>query len=122
MQYINGKQEERFKELLVKAKLKYKDKERESLFYLLAGNDDLYKQVNKIYDFDKQQLDCIDENGEVDLEDISVSSSSSSLLKLSLELYNQSTSIGVHDLFRSLDDNNSKLAINAVKIRYSILI
>ena len=120
MQYISGKQEERFKELLLRAKLKYKEKERESLFYVLAGNDDLYKQVDKIYDFGKQQLQCIDENGEVNLEDIFVSSSSSSLLKLSLELYNQSTSIGVHDLFRSLDDNNSKLAINAIKIRYSI--
>lgn len=120
MQYINGKQEEIFKELLVKAKLKYKDKERQSLFYVLSGNDDLYKQVDKIYNFGKQQLNCINENGEVDLEDIFVSSSSSSLLKLALELYNQSISISVHDLFRSLDDNNAKLAINAIKIRYSI--
>lgn len=120
MQYINGKQEERFKELLLRAKLKYKDKERQSLFYVLAGNDDLYKQVDKIYDFGKQQLSCINEEGEVDLEDIFISSSSGALLKLALELYNQSTSISVHDLFRSLDDNNSKLAMNAIKIRYSI--
>ena len=120
MYYISNRQEERFKELLLRAKLKYKDKERQSLLYVLSGNDDLYKQVNKIYDFEKQQLSCINKDGEVDLEDIFVSSSSSSLLKLSLELYNQSTSIGVHDLFRSLDDNNSKLAINAIKIRYSI--
>lgn len=120
MKYISGKQEERFKELLVKAKLKYKDKERESLFYILAGNDDLYKQVNKIYDFGKQQLNCINEDGEVAIEDIFVSSSSSSLLKLALELYNQSTSISVNELFRNLDDNNSRLAINVMKIRYSI--
>ena len=120
MQYISGKQEERFKELLLKAKLKYKDKERQSLLYVIAGNDDLYKQVDKIYDFEKQQLSCINENGEVDLEDIFVSSSSSSLLKLALEIYNQSTSISVNNLFRSLDDNNAKLAINAIKIRYNI--
>lgn len=120
MQHINGKKEERFKELLLRAKLRYKDKERQSLFYVLAGNDDLYKQVDKIYDFKKQQLKCIDEKGEVDLENIFVSSSSSSLLILGLELYNQSTSISVNSLFRSLDDNNSKLAINAIKIRYNI--
>lgn len=120
MVYISNKQEERFKELLLRAKLKYKDKERQSLLYVLAGNDDLYKQVNKIYDFNKQQLNCMNENGEVNLEDIFVSSSSSSLLKLGLELYNQSTSISVNQVFRNLDDNNSKLAINAIKIRYSI--
>lgn len=120
MQYVNSKQEERFKELLLRAKLKYKDKERQSLLYVIAGNDDLYKQVGKIYDFGKQQLSCINENGEADLDDIFVSSSSGALLKLGLELYNQSTLIGVHDLFKSLDDNNSKLAINAIKIRYSI--
>lgn len=120
MIYISSKQEEMFKELLLRAKLNYKDKERESLLYVLSGNDDLYKQVDKIYDFEKQQLDCIDENGEVNLEDIFISSSSGALLKLALELYNQSTSISVNDLFRSLDDNNAKLAINAIKIRYSI--
>lgn len=120
MIYISSKQEERFKELLLRAKLKYKDKERQSLFYVLAGNDDLYKQVDKIYDFKKQQLNCMNEDGEVDLDDIFVSSSSSSLFKLALELYNQSTPISVNNLFRSLDDNNAKLAINAIKIRYSI--
>lgn len=120
MQYISSKQEERFKELLLRAKLKYKDKERQSLFYVLAGNDDLYKQVDKIYNFGKQQLNCINENGEVDLDDIFVSSSSNALLKLALELYNQSTSISVNELFRNLDDNNSRLAINAIKIRYNI--
>lgn len=120
MVYISNRQEERFKELLLQAKLKYKDKERQSLFYVLSGNDDLYKQVDKIYDFEKQQLNCINENGEVDLEDIFVSSSSNALLKLGLELYNQSTAISVNQLFRNLDDNNAKLAINAIKIRYSI--
>ena len=120
MQYINGKQEKRFKELLLQAKLKYKDKERQSLFYVMSGNDDLYKQVNRIYDFWKQQLNCINEDGEVAIEDIFVSSSSGALLKLALELYNQSTNISVNELFRNLDDNNSRLAINAIKIRYSI--
>lgn len=120
MHYISNKQEERFKELLLRAKLKYKDKERQSLLYVISGNGDLYKQVGKIYDFEKQQLNCINENGEVDLEDIFVSSSSNALLRLGLELYNQSTSISVNNLFRNLDDNNARLAINAIKIRYSI--
>ena len=120
MIYISSKQEERFKELLLRAKLKYKDKERQSLFYVLAGNDDLYKQVDKIYDFKKQQLNFMNEGGEVDLDDIFVSSSSNALLKLALEIYNQGSSISVNNLFRSLDDNNSRLAINAIKIRYSI--
>lgn len=120
MIYISSKQEERFKELLLRAKLKYKDKESESLFYVLAGNDNLYKQVNKIYDFKKQQLNCMNEEGEVSLDDIFVSSSTSALLKLAIELYNQSTNISVNNVFRSLDDNNTRLAINAIKIRYSI--
>ena len=120
MHYISNKQEERFKELLLRAKLKYKDKERQSLFYVLAGNDDLYKQVDKIYDFRKQQLYCIDEDGEVNVEDIFVSSSSNALLHLALELYNQGSSISVNNLFKNLDDNNARLAINAIKIRYSI--
>lgn len=120
MTYVNIKQEERFIELLKRARANNEDKERKAFFYVIAGNNDLYKQVNKIYDFEQQQLRCIDFNGEITLEGLFLSSSSKALLNLALELYNQSTHISVDDVFKSLDSNNSKLAINAIKIRFSI--
>lgn len=120
MIYLNKEHEERYKILIEKSGLNYEDMEREALFYLLAGNSDLYRQVDRIYDFQKQQLKCIAEDGQVDFSNIYTSTSSKSLLKLGIQLYNNGTDITVFATFRCLDADNAQIALNAIKIRYNI--
>lgn len=46
--------EDRFNQLLKRDETHEKDRERRALFYIIAGNMDLYKKVNYIYDFENQ--------------------------------------------------------------------
>ena len=121
MTYLNKEHEERYKILIKKSMVRDEDVERRTLFYIIAGNlDDLYKQVDKIYDFQKQQLKCIAEDGQVDFSNIYTSTSSKSLLKLGIQLYNNGTDITVSATFRCLDTDNAQIALNAIKMRYNI--
>ncbi|WP_321835211.1 DUF6075 family protein [Clostridium butyricum] len=119
MTYLNKEHEERYKILIKKSRLNYEDRERQSLFYLIAGNLDLYKQTDKIYDFEGQQLNCM-KDGQVNLENIYTSSSSRSLLLLAIQLYNNGTDITVAEVFKYLDADTAQIALNAIKIRYDI--
>lgn len=47
----NKEHESRFKELLDRDNTYPSDNERKALFWILAGNDDLFKKVDSIYDF-----------------------------------------------------------------------
>jgi hypothetical protein len=121
MTYSSSKEhEERYKILIKKSGLNYEDRERKALFYLLAGNMDLNKQADKIYDFGEQQLKCITEDGQVDFSNIYTSSSSKSLLLLAIQLYNRGSNITVSEIFRYLDADTAQIALNAIKIRYKI--
>lgn len=119
MTYLNEGHEERYKILIKKSRLNYEDRERQSLFYLIAGNDDLYKQVDKIYNFKEQQLRCM-KNGQVDFSNIYTSSSSKTLLKLGIQFYNNGSNTTVDETFKYLDGDNAQIALNAIKIRYKI--
>lgn len=119
MAYLNREHEERYKILIKKSRLNYEDRERQSLFYLIAGNLDLYKQIDKIYDFKEQQLCCMTD-GQVDFSNIHTSSSSKSLLLLAIQLYNRGSNITVSEIFRYLDADTAQIALNAIKIRYKI--
>ena len=120
MIYLNKEHKERYKILIKKSRFKHEDREREALFYIIAGNMDLYKQADKIYNFQKQQLKCIAEDGQVDFSNIYTSTSSKSLLKLGIQLYNNGTDITVSATFRCLDADNAQIALNAIKMRYNI--
>ena len=119
MTYLNEEHEKRYKILIKKSELNHEDREREVLFYLIAGNMDLYKQADKIYDFGEQQLKCMTD-GQVDFSNIYTSSSSKSLLLLAIQLYNNGTDITVSETFRYLDADTAQIALNAIKIRYKI--
>lgn len=119
MTYLNEMHEERYKILIKKSGMIYEDREREALFYLIAGNSDLYKQVDKIYDFQEQQLNCM-KDGHVNLENIYTSSSSKALLLLAIQLYNGGSNITVSETFKYLDSDTAQIALNAIKIRYKI--
>lgn len=106
--------EDRFNQLLERDRTHEKDVERKALFYIIAGNSDLYSKVNFIYDFEDKSInpECL-ESGEVDF-----CSSSRKLVKLAFNLYN-SYPADVIDTFYVLDDSNFELALNAIKIRFN---
>lgn len=107
--------EDRFNDLLNRDNTQEQDIERKSLFYIIAGYEDLYKKVNYIYDFQDHSIfpDCL-ENEKVDF-----SSTSQKLIKLGFNLYNGNPSYDILTTFSSLDDNNFNLAINAIKYRFN---
>ena len=114
--FLNNEHKERFQELTQKAKVFEGDMERKALFFILAGNDDLYKKVNHIYNFKENGIDpdCL-ESGKVYF-----SSSARKLVKLAYNLYNSYPSEDtVIDTFYLLDEENFKLAINAIKLRFN---
>lgn len=47
---------DRFEELMAKDNTAKDDKERQALFYIIAGNEELYSKVQYIYDFDTHMI------------------------------------------------------------------
>jgi hypothetical protein len=84
MKFQNREHESNLIRLMLKDKSNPKDMERLAMFYILAGNSDLYSKVNQIYDFDEHliKLECLTDR-RVDL-----CSSARALVKLGFNLYN----------------------------------
>lgn len=108
-------QKERFQALMSKGEVHPQDKERASLFWILSGNSDIYGKVHHIYDFEENAIkpECL-ESGDVDF-----SSSSERLVRLAFNLYNGYPA-DVLDSFQSLDEDNFRLALEAIKIRFNM--
>ena len=106
--------EERYNKLIEKDGTSEGDTERKALFYILAGNIDLYRKADYIYDFKERLItpECLD-NGMVDF-----CSSSRKLVKLAYNLFN-SFPADVIDTFYVLDEDNFNLALNAIKLRFN---
>ena len=100
------------------------DKERAAMFYILAGCRDLRTQdVKAVYNFPERRLNFLP-GEEGDLPELpgelSLCSSSRALLLLAVNLYSSSyASLSVSDTFRNLDKENTKLAIEAIRIRFT---
>lgn len=106
---------ERFDELMKRDGTTQGDRERASLFWILANNDDLYKKSRYIYDFEDRSIrpECLE--GEIDL-----CSSSRRLVKLGYNLFNGFPA-DVMDSLCVLDEDNFAVAIEAMKIRFNKL-
>ncbi|MEK5521097.1 DUF6075 family protein [Heyndrickxia sp. FSL W8-0423] len=89
------------------------DIERKSLFYIFAGNEEIMKQVNLFYDFQERMI-------KIDNDRASISSGARALVLLGYNLYNNYPSWTISELFRNLDRQNSRLAFQAIKIRFRI--
>ena len=113
--FLNRKHMEHYLDLVMEDHMHKEDMERASLFYIISGNDDLYKKRRFIYDSKNHSIKrCLD-NTKVDF-----SSSMKTLIRLGFNLYNgwsdeYTTPV---DLLGSLDNNNKKLARNAIQIRF----
>jgi len=106
---------ERFMDMMAEDGTYPGDSERGSLFYIIAGNDDLYRKRRFIYDPREHVIRACLASAEVDF-----SSSMRSLIRLGFNLYN-----GWSDeyttprlLFNSLDDRNLLIAEKAIMIRF----
>lgn len=108
--------EERYNKLIEKDGTNEGDTERKAMFYILAGNIDLYMKMDHIYNFKERLItpECLD-SGLVDF-----CSSSKKLVKLAYNLFN-SFPADVMDTFHVLDEDNFNLALNAIKLRFNKL-
>lgn len=93
------------------------DKERQSLFYILAGNRDLYEKKNGIYDTKNH---CIIPSLSKKGLKVDLSGGAKALVKLGFNLYNgmKQKENSICDIFWNLDEQNRILALNAIKIRF----
>ncbi len=113
--FIDNFHKNRYLELIRIARVSGYDLERQSLFYIISGNKDLYSKKNVIYDFYENAIlsDCII-SGEVDF-----CSSSKALIRLYYNLYNGYTDNYTNPLglLCWLDTENFFLAYQAILIR-----
>ena len=119
--FISEEHKERYEELIRKASFG-NDIERAIAMFVIAGGKGLYEKADKLYDFKKNQfIFDIKENEKGENEiwwKASLSSSQEKLMLLAFSLYSGRDRIGVVELFRALDDNNKRLALNAISLRY----
>ena len=113
--FLNSKHMENYLDLVMEDQMCTRDVERASLFYIISGNDDLYRKRRFIYDPKDHSIKrCLDNT------DVDFSSSIKALVRLGFNLYNgwsdeYTTPV---DLLGCLDDNNRNLARNAIQIRF----
>lgn len=114
IKFFNKTHKERFFQLLTKDNTNEYDIERYSLFYILAGNNDIYsKGIDNIYDFKNHGI------RPSKIKKIDLCSSSKSLMDLAIDLYNGNGKKAPSDIFLYLDTKNTKLALNAIEMRYA---
>lgn len=105
----------RFASLVDADHTRWDDTERISLFYLIAGNGDLYSKRRHIYDFENHAIKHCLGTGEVDF-----SSGMAALLRLGFNLFNgyEDQYTAPLDVFWNLDIDNRHLAYCAIRIRF----
>lgn len=101
---------ERIDELMAKDNTHPKDIERESLFFLIAGNDELWKLQERIYDFEDHSI-------KPEILESGICTSSKTLIQVGFNLYNNYPTESLLDCFHSLDDHNFELIMQAIRIR-----
>lgn len=105
---------EMFKCFLQQDGTHHKDVERKAMFYIFAGNTELSDKICIFYDFEERMIRF------EGFDEISLSSSSKSLVKLGFNLYNNYPCGTVVDMFGNLDEKNRKLALNAIQLRFLV--
>ena len=121
MEFLSQEHEKNFNNLIKKGDVRSGDIERKSMFYIISGNNDLFKQVNNIYNFKDDELQERKETLEGDLyfPNILTSNSSQKLLNLAVQLFNNTKDQNVLDTFSGLDSENFQLALNAIRLRFN---
>ena len=100
-------------ELIKRDRTPSKDIERRAMFYIFAGNKDLFDKVDSLYNFEERHIipECLEGS-------ISLSAVETSLISLAFNLYNGYPA-DVKDVLYPLDGENFDLALNAMAVRFS---
>ena len=118
--FLSVEHKERFYNLVETSKCYITDSERLAVFFILAGNDDLYMKRDSIYDFNNSWHigGCINPQC---FETTDFSSGVYKLVNLAFNLYNNynENDKTLLDLFSGLDGKNFKLALNSIIVRFS---
>lgn len=114
--FTNSAHRMNYQNLITEDNMFHDDMERASLFYIISGNEDLYKKRQYIYHYGEHCIKNCLEQGSVDL-----SSGMRSMIRLGFNLYN-----GWSDgyttpiyLFGNLDELNRNVAYNALLMRFN---
>lgn len=115
MSFTSSLHRERFANMAHQDGMFSYDVERASLFFIITGNDVLYKKRNYIYDIENHEI-CLC----LDYQDVDFPSSSRALIRLGFNLYNGwSDSLTTPiSIFGCLDSHNLLLVEVALKIRF----
>ena len=111
---MNQEHKERFARLLQRDHTNLADKERRALFFIISGNEDLFSKVNHLYDFEEHVIkpETLEESR------VDFSSGTRRLVMLGFNLFNSSNPADVSNCLSVLDEDNIKLAIEAIRIRF----
>lgn len=122
IEFLNPDHEKRFTDYCHRAQIHSGDRERKAMFYIMAGSPDLiYKGIDRFYDFRNNMVKFHPEELEQDFEQFVFCTSSEALTRLALNLYNSGyPSLSVSDTFRDLDEDNMRLALEAIRLRFNI--
>lgn len=114
--FVSDTHKERFTTMIIEDDMSPCDVERASLFYIISGNEDLYRKRRYIYDtYEHCIRTCLD-NTEIDF-----TSGMKSLIRLGFNLYNDWSDryTTPMSLLGSLDNRNLQLAGNAIMTRFN---
>jgi len=101
---------ERIDQLMLKDKMHPKDREREALFFIIAGSDELWRLQNQIYNFEEHSI-------ETDILESGICTSSKKLIRIGFNLFNNYETDSVLNMLSGLDDYNFELVMRAIRIR-----
>ena len=113
LNFLNHEHKQRFLSMICKDTTSEHDTERLTLFYILAGNDDIRrKPIDAFYDFENH---VIRRSG---TKKYYLCSSGMALLKLAFNLYNPRLKSDTYETFYNLGKENFNLAMNALRLRF----
>lgn len=119
MNFINTEHEDRFRELILRAKVVPGDTERVSMFYIFAYNDNTYRNIKDLYDFEDDVIlfDGLNEGWQT--------GTSRKLTKLGFNLYNgfndEENRCDVLNVTCGLDMEHITMIFRAVAIRNNLV-
>jgi len=113
--FLSKDHESRFEELCKRDRTHFRDMDRRALFFVIAGDQLLFKYVDLLYDFNGSSilLEVYDQPF--------LTGDTRCLIDLAFNLYGSDAVCEIHSLFNTLDHYKSILAFNAIKYRFQIL-
>ncbi|WP_192982062.1 DUF6075 family protein [Marinilactibacillus psychrotolerans] len=107
--------EQRYLELLAKDGTDPTDTYRKALFYLFSGNSEIYSKIDSLYDFKNRSIEFDS------FEKTDFSNNMKHMIELGFNLYNGYPSADPATLFSGLDQENSKLCLEAIQVRFDLV-